>query len=214
MAEIRAKSRTKRAPKDGRAAVDAYIAKSAAFARPILQKLRRLFHQACPQIEETLKWGFPHFQYRGIVGSVAAFKQHVSFGFWKGKLLNDPYNLFGGVGDTGMNASRLTELSQLPADKVLLSYIREAVALNEQGVKLPAAKRAPKPKLVVPEYFLAALRKNKQAFAAFHAFSPSHQREYVEWLTEAKQEATRAKRLATAIEWLAEGKPRNWKYMK
>jgi uncharacterized protein YdeI (YjbR/CyaY-like superfamily) len=113
-----------------------------------------------------------------------------------------------------MNMSRLTDISQLPADDVLLAYIREAVALNEQGVKPPARKKAPKAKAEIPDYFQAALRKNKKAKAAFEAFSPSQQREYIDWLTEAKQPATRDKRLATAIEWIAEGKQRNWKYMK
>jgi uncharacterized protein YdeI (YjbR/CyaY-like superfamily) len=195
--------------------IDAYIAKAAPFARPILEKLRRLFHEACPDIEETLKWGFPHFEYKGIVGSMAAFKQHASFGFWKGELLSDPHGLFSAVGNTAMNAARITDASQLPKDDILLEYIREAVALNERGVKPPPRKKATaKPELVVPEDLLAALRKNKQARAAFEAFSPSQKREYVEWLTEAKQPAMRSKRLATAVEWISEGKPRNWKYMR
>jgi uncharacterized protein YdeI (YjbR/CyaY-like superfamily) len=196
------------------AEVHAYIARAADFARPILEKLRALFHKACPQIEETIKWGFPHFEYKGIVGSMAGFKRYVGFGFWKGKLLKDPHKLFGGVGNTAMNACELTNVADLPPDKVLLEYICEAVALNEQGVKVPASKKKPKPALKVPDYFLAALRKNKKAQAVFEAFSPSNKREYVEWITEAKQEETRAKRLATAIEWMEEGKPRNWKYMK
>jgi uncharacterized protein YdeI (YjbR/CyaY-like superfamily) len=194
---------------------DKYIARSAEFARPILTKLRRLFHEACPEIQETMKWSFPHFEYKGIVGSMAAFKQHVSWGFWKGTLLSDPHNLFTGVGDTSMSGEKVTDVSGLPSDEILLAYIREAVALNEQGVKLPAKKKsAPKKNLELPAYFLAALKKNKKAFAAFDSMSPSHKNEYIEWLTEAKQEATREKRLATALEWIAEGKPRNWKYIK
>jgi uncharacterized protein YdeI (YjbR/CyaY-like superfamily) len=194
--------------------VDAYLAEAPEYARPILEKLRRLFHQACPEIEETMKWRFPHFEYRGIVGSMAAFKQYASFGFWKGKLLRDPHGLFSEVGNTAMNMAKIHNVSELPADKILLEYIREAVALNEQGVQLPAALKKPKGKPVIPDDFRAALKKNKPALATFEAFSPSNQREYVEWITEAKQPATRAKRLATALEWLAEGKPRNWKYMK
>jgi uncharacterized protein YdeI (YjbR/CyaY-like superfamily) len=199
--------------KNHSAEFDAYIAKSAEFAQPILKKLRRLFHQACPSIEETIKWGFPHFEYRGI-GSMAAFKNHVSFGFWKAKLLSDSHKLLEGVGETSMGGARIKDVSELPSDQVLLAYIREAVALNEQGVRVPAAPKAPKAELEIPDYFLAALRKNKKALATFKSFSPSHQREYVEWVTEAKQPATRDKRLATAIEWMAQGKPRNWKYMK
>ena len=193
---------------------DVYIAKSAAFAKPILTKLRKLFHQACPAIVETMKWSFPHFEYKGIVGSMAAFKNHVSFGFWKGKLLDDPQGLFTEVGRAPMNASRLTDVSELPADKILLDYIRRAVAMNEDGVKTPQPKKKPKAALEVPDYFQSALKKNKKALATFEAFSPSHKREYVEWIVEAKQEATRHQRLNTAIQWLAEGKPRNWKYMR
>jgi hypothetical protein len=197
--------------------VDAYIAKAAPFAQPILKKLRLLFHKAAPQIEETVKWGVPHFEYKGIVGGMAAFKQHVRFGFWKGNLLADPEKLFTGMGNTDMSAMRITTLADLPSNKVLIAYIREAVDLNEREVKpqrtKPAKNKNNRP-IEVPDYFAAALKKNKQARATFEAFSPSHKREYVEWLTEARQEATREKRLATALEWLAEGKPKNWKYMK
>ena len=195
--------------------VNAYIARSAAFAQPLLTKLRNLFHQACPEIEETMKWGHPHFEYRGLVAGMAAFKQHVSFGFWKGELLNDPHKLFPHGGKTGRSWAQYSDVAELPPDAVLLEYIREAVALNEQGVKVPAARKsARKGPMPIPEYFQAALDKDEKARATFDAFSPSHQREYVEWLTEAKTEATRARRLATALIWLAEGKPRNWKYMK
>jgi uncharacterized protein YdeI (YjbR/CyaY-like superfamily) len=195
--------------------VDAYIAKSAPFARPILEKLRTLFHKACPDVEETIKWGFPHFERHGVLGSMAAFKQHASFGFWKGSLMSDPQGLFRGVGKTTMNALRVETLEDLPSDKVLLPYIKEAAKLNEEGVKPPVRKKkAVKKAVKAPDYFLAALRKHPKALAAFEAFPPSHKREYVEWITEAKQEATRQKRLATALEWLSEGKPRNWKYMK
>jgi uncharacterized protein YdeI (YjbR/CyaY-like superfamily) len=194
--------------------VDAYIAKSAAFAQPILQKLRRLMHQACPQVEETIKWGVPHFEYRGVIAGMAAFKQHARFGFWKASLLKDSQKLFSGIGNTSMKALDVASVDDLPADRVLLEYIREAAALNEQGIKAPAAKKTPKKELPVPDDLRAALKKNKKAQKAFEAFSPSHRREYIEWITEAKQQATRDKRLATTIEWLAEGKPRNWKYMK
>lgn len=193
-------------------AVDAYIAAAADFARPILGRLRRLFHEACPAIEETMKWSCPHFEYRGIVGGMAAFKQHVRWGLWKGNLISDPHGVFADTGRLTMRDGKVTDVSQLPADAILLEYLRAAVALNEQGVKVPKKKPAKKPPLVVPDYFRAALKKNKKALATFEAFSPSHQREYVDWVAEAKQEATRQKRLATALEWLAEGKSRNWKY--
>ena len=192
--------------------VDAYIAKAADFAKPILQKIRTLFHKACPDMEEEMKWSFPHFVYRGIVGSMAAFKQHVSFGFWKGSLLGDPEGLFKKVGDTSMSGHKVTSVADLPGDKVLLAYVKEAVQLNEEGVKAPSSKKKPKKALEVPKYFLAALKKNKKALATFEKFSPSHKREYVEWVTEAKQEETRAKRLAQAVEWMAAGKARHWKY--
>jgi uncharacterized protein YdeI (YjbR/CyaY-like superfamily) len=194
---------------------DAYIADAASFAQPILKRIRRLFHQACPAIQEELKWGHPSFVYKGIVGGMAAFKQHVSFGFWKEKLLSDPYNLFSKDREAGMFGSKLTDVSELPPDDVLISYVCEAVALNEAGKKIPKPQKSRAPKeIVVPPDLRAALKKNKKAAATFDAFSYSKRKDYVEWITEAKQEATRQRRLATAIEWLSEGKSRNWKYEK
>ena len=192
--------------------VDAYIAKAAPFARPILERIREAFHAASPKIEETIKWGVPHFDYKGIVGSMAAFKQHVGWGFWKAKLMKDPAGILKG---TGMGGARTENVSQLPSKKVLIEYVREAVQLNEEGTKLDRtpSTRSAKP-IEVPDDLAAALKKNKKAKTTFDGFPPSHRREYIEWITEAKQEATRAKRLAQAIEWMAEGKPRNWKYMK
>ena len=194
--------------------VDAYIAARAEFARPILEKIRALFHKACPAIEETMKWGFPHFEHMGIVGSMAGFTQHVGFGFWKGTLLSDANGLLKQMGVTSMGNIKVTSLKELPADKVILAYIREAVTLNELGVKAPVPKKKPKPELVVPDDLLAALKKNKKAQATFDSFPPSHKREYVEWITEARQPATRERRLATTLEWLTAGKPRHWKYQK
>lgn len=194
--------------------VDAYIARSPEFARPILERLRKLFHQACPEVEETIKWGFPHFEHKGIVGNMAAFKKHAAFGFLKATLLPDPHGLLNEVQDSAMQMTRITRVADLPPAKVLLEYIRAAVALNEEGVKQPRQKKASQPALEVPPDLMAALKKNKRAKTTFDGFSPSHRREYIEWIEEAKQEATRARRLATAIEWMAEGKPRNWKYMQ
>jgi len=194
--------------------IDAYIAESADFARPILTHLRQLVHAACPEVEETVKWSFPHFDYKGMLCSMAAFKQHCSFGFWKGELILNQSP--GGARDEGMgHFGRITAISDLPADKILKGYIRKAVQLNETGVSKPKQLR-PKAKkeLTVPEDLLAALKKNRKALMTFENFSFSHKKEYVEWITEAKREETRQRRLATTLEWLAKGKPRNWKYLE
>jgi uncharacterized protein YdeI (YjbR/CyaY-like superfamily) len=187
--------------------VDAYIAKSADFAKPILIHLRELAHAACPEVEETLKWRMPHFTHRGILFGMAAFKQHCAVHFWNGKLVLADKARMGVFGNLG----RVTGLSDLPSKKALLGYIKKAVELNERGVKKPARSRSKK-KLVVPDYFVAALSKNKKAQAAFEKFSYSHKKEYLEWITEAKREETRAQRIKTTIQWLAQGKSRNWKY--
>ena len=195
--------------------VDAYIAKSADFAQPILTKLRRLFHQACPEIEETMKWSSPFFEYRGIIGNMTAFKQHVSWGFWKAGLMQDPEGILEKAGNTQMAVLKATKVEDLPADKVLIAYIKEAVDLNERGVTVPRRTvRTPRRPLQIPDDFIVAVRQNKKAQATFEGFSYSNRKEYVEWVTGAKREATREERLTTAVEWMAEGKPRNWKYMK
>jgi uncharacterized protein YdeI (YjbR/CyaY-like superfamily) len=196
--------------------VDRYIEDAPDFSRPILAKLRKLFQEAYPDIGETIKWSTPTFQHKSIVGGMAAFKKHVAYGFWNAKEMKDPEGLFAGKPKKSPFALKATTSKDLPGDRVLLAYIKEAVRLNEQGVKRSPAKKtagkkpAPRP----PADLLAALKKNRKALATFEGFSPSRRREYVEWITEAKREATREKRIATAVEWLAEGKPRNWKYMK
>ena len=190
--------------------IDAYIAGAAPFAQPILEKLRASVHEACPGVEETIKWSMPCFMHAGaILCSMAAFKQHVSFGFWKHALV-----MGAGVERDGMGSfGRMASAKDLPAKKELLALIRKAASLNEQGVKSPAApKAAPKPPPVAPDDLAAALRNNKAAAATFKGFPPGQQREYIDWLVEARREETRAKRLAQAVEWLAEGKRRNWKY--
>jgi uncharacterized protein YdeI (YjbR/CyaY-like superfamily) len=191
--------------------VDAYIAKAADFAKPILNQLRDAVHASCPDVEEDMKWRFPHFLYRGMLCSMASFKEHAAFNFWKGALIFDDDAKSGeAMGHLG----RLTKPSDLPAKKVLADYIKKAVALNDEGVKVARApKRAASSVVRIPEDLAAALKKNKKAQAAFEAFSPSHRREYVEWITDAKGAETRARRLQTALEWIAEGKSRNWKYM-
>ena len=193
--------------------VDAYIAKSADFARPILTHIREVVHDACPEVEETMKWSFPHFMYEGMLCSMASFKEHCAFGFWKGGLIIDKSgrSVEQAMGQFG----RLTSVADLPSKKVLSGYIKEAMRLNEEGVKTPArARTKPKKELAVPADVAAALKKNRKAAATFDGLSPSHRREYVEWITEAKTDETRARRLETALEWMAEGKSRNWKYVK
>ena len=196
--------------------VDAYIAKSQPFAKPILEHLRNLVHKACPEVEETIKWSFPHFDYKGMMCSMAAFKQHCAFSFWKASLMKDKKLVEIAKSESAMgHLGRITSLKNLPADKVLLSYIKEAKKLNDDDVKLPAKKASKEKKeIIVPDYFLKALKKNKKALITFEKFSPSHKRDYIEWITEAKTEETRTKRIKTTLEWLIEGKPRNWKYMK
>lgn len=198
------------ATKDPR--IDAYIANAAPFARPVLEALRRAVHQGCPEVEETLKWSHPSFLYKGILCGMAAFKAHATFGFWNHELLVDK-----GLKPSDEAAmgqfGRLTSVDDLPDEKALIRLVKAAAELKDAG-----AKRSPKPrprgerKLDVPDYFMAALKRSKKALATFESFSYSHAKEYVEWITEAKREDTRERRIATALEWLAEGKSRNWKH--
>jgi len=195
--------------------IDAYIAKSQEFAKPILSHLRDLIHTACPEVEETIKWGFPHFDHKGILCSMAAFKAHCTFGFWKASLLGDPHKVLSQVGETAMgHFGRITALSDLPDDKILIEYIQEAVRLNEEGIKLPAGPKKAKTERIIPPDFMDAVNKNPAARKTFEDFSYSNKKEYVEWIEEAKTAETRKKRMDTAVEWMAEGKVRNWKYLK
>ncbi|HXF99893.1 MAG TPA: YdeI/OmpD-associated family protein [Bacteroidota bacterium] len=193
--------------------VDAYIAKSADFARPILEHLRALVHKACPDVQETMKWSFPHFDYKGIMCSMAAFKHHCSFGFWKASLMKDPDGILT-TGNGMGNLGKITSLKDLPSDRILIKYIKEAAKLNEEGVKVDRTKSATKKPLTIPADLASALKKNRKALQVFEKFPPSHKREYIEWITEAKRPETRAKRIATTLQWLSEGKSRNWKYEK
>ena len=189
--------------------VDAYIAKSPEFAKPILNRIRQEVHAACPDVKEDMKWGSPHFMYKGMMCAMASFKQHAAFGFWKGSLVVGP-------AATDMNAAgwfgRLTEVSDLPSRKTLAAYVRKAMALNDAGISAPRKQKQPARPIKVPADLGAALKKSKKARAVFDAFSPSHKREYIEWITEAKSADTRARRLAQAVEWIEAGKSRNWKY--
>ncbi|NOT06758.1 MAG: hypothetical protein HOP28_00995 [Gemmatimonadales bacterium] len=195
------------ATKDPR--IDAYIAKSAEFARPILAHLRAVVHSACPEVEETLKWSSPTFMYKGILCGFAAFKEHATFGFWKGDLVVDAN---GKSAEAMGQFGRLTSLKDLPSKRVLAGYVKQAMRLNDAGVKSPRMVKRPKAPFKTPADLTAALKKNAAARTTFERFPASAQRDYVEWITEAKQEATRARRLATTVEWLAQGKRRNWKY--
>lgn len=198
-------------------AIDAYIAKSASFAKPILLHIRELVHQTCPDVEEKIKWSFPHFDYRGeMMCSMAAFKEHMAFGFWKAALMKDPVLTENARAEKAMgHLGRITSLKDLPADKKLIAWIKEAMKLNEQGVKLPAKKKISEEKeLLIPVDLTRALKKDRLALATFEAFSYSNKKDYVQWISEAKTEETRNKRLLTAIQWMHEGKTRNWKYAK
>jgi uncharacterized protein YdeI (YjbR/CyaY-like superfamily) len=197
-------------------AIDAYIAKSADFAKPIMKHIRELVHKTCPDVEEKMKWSIPHFDYKGeMMCSMAAFNQHCAFGFWKASLMKNSQKMFEKYGKTAMgHLGQIKNLKDLPPDKVLIAGIKEAMKLNDAGVKILKSKPVTKEDINTPDYFMTALKKNKKALETFQNFNASHVREYVEWITDAKTEATRNKRIETALEWLSEGKSRNWKYIK
>jgi uncharacterized protein YdeI (YjbR/CyaY-like superfamily) len=190
--------------------VDAYIDKAADFAKPILTHFRKLVHETCPDVTETIKWGMPSFEYKGILAGIAAFKNHATFGFWKHSLLG-----LGSRKDLGAMGSfgKMSSMKDVPPDATVKKLIKQAMKLNEDGVKVEKPKRSTEKKeLVVPDILLEELAKNDKAAETFNNFSYSKKKDYVQWITEAKTDATRDKRLATTIEWLAEGKSRMWKY--
>jgi uncharacterized protein YdeI (YjbR/CyaY-like superfamily) len=199
--------------------VDAYLGKVQPFALPIMEHLRDLVHKGCPEVEETIKWSRPFFEYRGVIlGNMSAFKEHCSFGFWGEEIaavLRDAKVLQeDGMGSLG----RITDLKDLPSDKRMLGWIRQAAGFIDRGeYTSPIAARhkvvkTPKTPVAIAPEFASALQRNKKAGAAFAEFSPSCKREYAEWIADAKRPETRDKRIATAIDWIAEGKQRNWKY--
>lgn len=191
--------------------VDAYIARAADFARPILSHIREAVHKGCPDVKEAIKWGAPFFTRKGILCNMAAFKAHCTFGFWNADVVlgKEAAIKFEAMGDFG----RITSVKDLPSERILIEFVKEAARRDESGVKAPAKPRsAPKPALEPPDELLAALKKNKKAAATFENFSPSHRREYVEWIIEAKRPETREKRVQQTLAWLSEGKPRHWKY--
>ena len=187
--------------------IDAYISKSVDFAKPILKHLRALVHEGCPEVVETIKWGSPHFEYKGMLCGMAAFKEHCAFGFWN-RALEIP-GQEGAMGQFGC----ITKVADLPKNRVLVGYVREAARLNEAGKRVGPTRKARKP-LPVPKELVAALKRKAGAGAKFKALTPSQQREYSEWIVEAKRDETRDKRLQTAVDQIAEGKPLMWKYMR
>ena len=188
---------------------DTYIESKAEFAKPILNYVREVVHAACPDCEEAMKWSSPSFMYKGkILASMAAFKAHAAFGFWQGGQVTD-------AGDKQMSAmgqyGRLTSLDDLPPRAELEALVKKAMTLIDEGVKTVRTKHEKAP-FTVPQDMRAALDANPAAAAAFDGFPPSAQRDYVEWVTGAKRDETRVSRLVQSVEWLAEGKRRNWKY--
>jgi uncharacterized protein YdeI (YjbR/CyaY-like superfamily) len=199
--------------------IDTYILKVAPFARPVLEYLRGVVHANCSEVTETIKWGFPHFEYnKKILCSMAAFKVHCSFGFWNAKDMDDPENILEDVGKTSMgHLGRITSIEDLPSPEILSRYIRHAMEINTNAFKVEKTK-TPAPTasktLVIPDDLREELARNENAAATFSNFSYSNKKDYVDWITEAKTEDTRKKRLLQAIEWMAEGKIRNWKYVR
>ena len=193
--------------------VTAYIAKQAPFARPILKYLRAVVHEGCPDVTETIKWGMPSFEHHGILCGMAAFKAHATFGFWKGKeIVGDEGATVDAMGQLG----RITSVKDLPTRAKLVGWVKKAAVLNEtKPKKSPAGSKPAKPArpaLRAPADLLKAIERSAKARAVWDEFAPSSKRDYAEWILEAKQEATRVRRIATAVEWIAEGKRRNWKY--
>jgi len=189
------------ATKDPR--IDAYIGKARPFAQPILKRIRKAVHTGCPEVVETIKWSMPAFEYKGPLVGMAAFKAHCALAFWKASLMK---TLPTEVGTDAMGEfGRLESLDDTPSEERLIRMVKEAAALNDAGVKVERKKSAPKPPPKAPAYMLAALKKNTKAIATWTAFPPSHQREYVQWITEAKTDETRSRRLETAVAWIADG---------
>jgi uncharacterized protein YdeI (YjbR/CyaY-like superfamily) len=191
--------------------VDAYIEKAAPFARPILIELRERMHAACPDLVETIKWRMPTFEHGGILAGMAAFKQHCSFGFWQDQQLRE----LPGLAEILEAAGRTTTVDDLPSRSAFTKVVRQAVALRAATAEAPKPKAKPKPAkppIAMHPEFARALAASKRVKAAFAAFPPGAQREYLEWIADAKQDATRARRIDQAVEWIADGKRRNWKY--
>ncbi len=192
--------------------IDEYITKSEAFAKPVLLHIRKLVHQACPDVEENIKWGFPHFDYKGIMCSMASFKNHCAFGFWKSSLMKDAKQMIGNNEYAMGHLGKIKSLQDLPPDKKIIAWVKEAMKLNNDDIKVPERPKKDKREIVVPDALQTALYKNKKALEHFSNFPPSRKREYIEWITDAKTDDTRERRIAQTIQWVSDGKGRNWKY--
>ena len=191
--------------------IDAYIERAQPFARPILEHIRERVHAAVPEAEETTKWSAPSFTLDGkILLMMASFKQHAALNFWRGQEIRGQEASADAMGQFG----RLTSLEDLPSDDKLDALIREAANLSKSAPAPRKVKHEPRPTAELHPDFAAALDKAPEAKATLDSFSPSARRDYVEWIADAKQDATRQKRIATAVEWLSEGKKRHWKYEK
>lgn len=190
--------------------IDAYIERAAPFAQPLLKHWRAVVHEACPEVQETIKWSMPFFTHgERILAQMAAFKAHCAFGIYAGEAVNDRERNEEAMGNFG----RISQLADLPPKKELIRLLKAGVAAIDSGERAPRArKNEPKPPPVIPPDLAEALAANADAKRHFEAFSPSHRREYIEWINDAKQPQTRAKRLATTIEQSAEGKSQNWRY--
>lgn len=197
--------------------VDLYIAKLPEFSRAICTRFRGIVHEASPEIEEDIKWGHPSFTHKGIVCGMAAFKAHVVIHFWKSALLTGSHVRRATDDKTLERLERVTSVDELPPKAAIAAYVKAAVKLNDGAVRAPkeeAPPRKTKAPLRTPPSLSKALARNARAKATYDGFSPSHKREYVEWIADAKSEETRDRRIEQALGWMAEGKPRNWKYMK
>jgi uncharacterized protein YdeI (YjbR/CyaY-like superfamily) len=176
-----------------------------------LRHWRKLVHQACPAAAEDIKWNMPFFTFHGNLCHMAAFKAHCGFGFWhhgmKAVVNADPAKAEEAMGAFG----RVTRLEDLPEDRTLVWLFKAAAKLNESGLPARAVTK-PRPAPKTPPDLATALGKNPKAAATFKQFSPSHRREYIEWITEAKRPETRAKRVKGTLDQVAEGKTRHWKY--
>ncbi len=197
------------------AVVDAYIARAPQFARAVIEHFRDIVHETCPEVEEGMKWGRPAFLREGrLMALVGAFQAHCAVAFWHPEM-NRILKEEGRLGEEGMGSlGKVRGVKDLPAKKDLARYLREAWRLAAEAPAGAARRKgtAPKKPIEAPEDFAAALEKNAAAKRAFGSFAPGQQREYIEWILEAKRDETRRKRIATAVEWLAEGKRRNWRY--
>lgn len=197
--------------------IDAYIARAKPFAQPVLRHVRAVVHEGCADVEETIKWGFPHFYFnkKPLVG-MAAFKEHAALNFWRADQIPALKALRLSTEKKGMGTlGRLTAVSDLPPKKTLVSWVRTAarLATTDVAVAMSTPKKVRKV-LRAPSVFVAAIKKNKKAWAAYSAFSQTAKNDYIEWIVEAKTDATRERRMAEAVRWMADGKTRNWKYQR